>query len=191
MLLSRPSNITLGSMTARVLDPVWYWRIRIQPLSTLFICSGIRGLNPDPNPEKFRNRFRIQRSLKPGSDRIRTRSPGEPLAPRSTCFFISSFINTVAVAIVSWRHLGYFVLLAKVYSGKGIIQSIHSTLKGKIVRFLRCPSCFASAYTFSSEIVLVYVHGKKSYCPIFPFTIFAPITRSREGRQFIVKKNHN
>ena len=33
-------------------------------------------------------------------------------------------------------------------------------------------SYFASAYTFSGEFVLVYVHGKKSYCPILVSNIF-------------------
>ena len=81
--------------------------------------------------------------------------------------------------IALWRHIVYFKLQAKVYSWKGIIQSIHSSFGANIegsnsdlVRFLRCLSYFASLYTFSGEIVLVYVHRKKSYCTLCPFTIF-------------------
>ena len=52
------------------------------------------------------------------------------------------------------------------YSEEGIIQSIHSSLganiesdEGEIGRFLRCPFYFASTYTFSVKIVLVFVHN--------------------------------
>ena len=41
--------------------------------------------------------------------------------------------------------------------------------EGEIMRFLTCPSYFATAYTFSGEIVLVYVHGKKN--PIAPYAL--------------------
>ena len=85
-------------------------------------------------------------------------------------------------AIASWLHLIYFEFRAKVYSGKWdyiLIQSLDSSFganmesdKAEIVRFLQCPSSyFASVHTCLGEIVLVNVHGKKSYSPIIPFTI--------------------
>ena len=41
--------------------------------------------------------------------------------------------------------------------------------KGEIVLFLRCPHNAVSVYTFSGDIVLVYVHEKNIPLPHIPF----------------------
>ena len=95
-------------------------------------------------------------------------------------------------ATASWRHLVYYELQAKVYSGKGIIQSIHSTFqrehwgwwdKGEIVCILRRSSYNASIFKFSGKIVLVFVHRKKN--PIASYSLL--LYSSRTKNLYLVK----
>ena len=57
--------------------------------------------------------------------------------------------------------------------------------EGDIEHFLRCPSFFASAYTFSVEIVLVYVFRKN---PIAPYSLVLYL-RWMENLEFLKPKD--